>query len=225
MQQVDHEPTMYPCSKEGQQHPGLYERECYQQMEGREWWSLPSTQHWQDIAGILGPVLSFPVNERNRHTKGNRAKGYWNDAGFEAGESWKLWDSSTFMILWYNLSIERMSLSEHNTGMCPCTDASFYTSPSFLFILLFSPQVGSYSLKLWTPMNVKDILPGMLHILSWALNLNNRWPLVHFHGTRSCLLSIWKCLFMWNIFVIVSTPTEIPWYSFWFPDSYPWNSF
>lgn len=150
-------------------------------MEGREWWSLPSTQHWQDIAGILGPVLSFPVNERHRHTKGNRAKGYWNDAGFEAGESWKLWDSSTFMILWYNLSIERMSLSEHNTGMCPCTDASFYTSPSFLFILLFSPQVGSYSLKLWTPMNVKDILPGMLHILSWALNLNNRWPLVHFH--------------------------------------------
>lgn len=43
--QVEHDPAACPCSKDGQQHPGLYLKalpECW----GR--WSCPSTQHYWD---------------------------------------------------------------------------------------------------------------------------------------------------------------------------------
>lgn len=42
-------------------------------------WFFPSTQHWWDPSGVLGPVLASPVQERYSFTGANPVKGYKDD--------------------------------------------------------------------------------------------------------------------------------------------------
>ena len=49
--EVEHKPAMCPCSKEGQNHPGLHDGEHCQSSWGR--WSFPSTQLWWDKSRVL----------------------------------------------------------------------------------------------------------------------------------------------------------------------------
>lgn len=62
-------PAMHPCSKKGQQHPGLHQAERCQRVEGGELSSLLSTSEAAPAA--LGPVLGSPVQDIQGLTGGS----------------------------------------------------------------------------------------------------------------------------------------------------------
>lgn len=62
-QQAHHEPAVHPGSKEGQQHPGLYQRKQWQQTERLDNSHLSGT--CEPASGAVPPALISPVEERH----------------------------------------------------------------------------------------------------------------------------------------------------------------
>lgn len=76
--------AMCPCSKGGQQPPGLHQAEqCWER------WFLPSPQHWRDTPGRLGAMLYFRAQDRL--TGVCPAKGYKEDE-----RAWSIWECSAW---------------------------------------------------------------------------------------------------------------------------------
>lgn len=65
--QMEHEPTMRPCCREGTWYPGLHQVTYCQQVKGGD----PSTSFSASEAthGVLCPLLAFPVQQRDGHTR------------------------------------------------------------------------------------------------------------------------------------------------------------
>lgn len=61
-QQVEHESAICPCDKERQQHLGVSQQRCRQQVQGSD----SSSHHWGDPIGVLCPVLGSPIEETQR---------------------------------------------------------------------------------------------------------------------------------------------------------------
>jgi len=63
------------CHKQGQQHPGLHQAECCQQVKGCDPSPPLSTGEW-----VLCPALSSPEHERPEYTGISQIRGHRDDA-------------------------------------------------------------------------------------------------------------------------------------------------